>query len=303
MPTLKGELERQYNAGPDGAVATRRFVVRSDSQADDGPQILTAPFLPAYGDTHPRNPLIFALDFEAEQDSKSWQKWIATIGYRVPERGESPDDDNPLLIDPEISISQDFQPIAAVAEVDTTTGVPTAPLANTAGEAYDPAPEAELPITNIQISRNEAAAFSVSTYLDLNNSINNAAFGFGDYTFAALTVQVRAQIGTLQRYVSPVTGALTLYRRVSYVLRHNPLGWDISALDQGSYYLNADDDKIPFLTAIDRTADPPITTSEPYIGLLDGAGGKLPDGGTAVFNSHPAKKRRNFGVLNLPAGP
>lgn len=286
--TLVGELRsKRYRLTPSADQAERAFIVRSDNKSDEGTAAIAACGV-SRKDAHPTNSSLLAIEFSAEQDGDAWWKWTVTVRYSKP---ESDEELNPLNRDPQISYSTESVTVAAVADVDTSTGDPDGAITSSAGEPYDPPPETEIEIQIISITRNEAAAFSVDTFYDYQGAVNSNSFTFGDLTIPVALCKLRSTIGPAQSWVDPDTFVTTNYREVNYTLAINPLGWDITILDAGTYWNDSGDIK-KFLDEF----------SEPYIGLLDGSGGKLTSG-SAVFRTFNSKKRLSFVPLSLPSGP
>ena len=282
---------------PNEQTETRMFNVRSDSRTDFSTDILSAPGVPRFGDAHPRNTRIYALDFQTTQDDEAWWLWVVEITYRIPEDGNDPTGDDPLAWDPIVTMDGEEALIAIDYAVDPTTGEPFEAAVNSAGEPFDPPPETELELLNIVVQRNEPEAFSVSTFFDYYNAVNDASWTFGDMTFLEGQVLLKPRISSVQIYVSNTTGQETRYREVTYNLRCNPLGWDVKLLDAGTFELIFAD-KVAFMT--NMVGDIP---AQPRIGLLDGEGSELQSGSDPVYITIKTKKRRNFDALNLPSGP
>ena len=296
MAYLLGEIPgRTFGGTIDSRTAQRKFKVRAQLQSEDGPDIYGAAGVPAYGDAHPKNPFMFATGFDAVQDSKTWWLWIVTVKYETPGREDAENnvEDNPLLRLPQINYDTETIMVAALGEVDATTGDVTKAVVTSAGEPYDPPPEEELDILMISITRWETPVFSLSQYRQFQNAVNDAAFTFGDLTIAIGEAKLRIRIGPTENKIMPDESRL-YYRQVDYVIAVNDLGWDLSALDWGTYYIDGSGNKVNF-------KDDPAEGTE--FGLLDGSGGKLSTGAAEFFNTWKNKKRANFAVLALPSGP
>ena len=269
----------------------RAFIVKSTAKTEYAEDI--AAVVPVdYGDAHPRNAGYYAKEFDATQDSSCWWKWIAVVKYARKEGQEDPDgnpEDLPLLRDPEISIDTETISIAARGEVDSSGDLVKA-IATSAGEPYDPSPEEELEILLVNITRWELPNFSMAQYYAYQNGVNDAAFMFGDQSIAEGHCKIRTRIGRRERHVAN-DGTETEFRQYDYTLAVSPLSWDIELLDFGTYYLDAGGNVKKF---IDEGKE---------FGLLDGAGGKLPDAADPEYNTWKNKRRVDFTALSLPTGP
>lgn len=290
--------------------SSRTFYVIAESRAESDFDIFGATGMPVrYGDRHPRNVGVFALEWSATQDPRHWYKWTVEVGYTRPEENQDSEnnpDDNPLLRMPDISYDTESVTIAATGERDADGNV-TKGIVTSAGEPYDPHPEEEVEILLINITRWELPFFSVVDFLRLQNGVNDAAFTWGDATFEEGQAKVRIRIGATQQHTlkSPADpndpndrpGQIVRYRQHDILIAVSPLGWDLRLLDFGTYY---NDDG-----AIKRFIEDGSDAKE--MGLLDGAGGKLADGdpigSNAVFNFWKNRTRVPFDFLALPAGP
>jgi len=291
----------------DDITSRRTFIVIAESRTESDFDILNSTGFPVrYGDLHPRNAGVFALDFSVSQDSKHWNKWTVEVGYKRPEESQDAEnnpDDNPLLRQPDISYDTESVTVAAVGERDSNGNV-TKGIVTSAGEPYDPHPEEEIEILLINITSWELPWFSVRDFLALQNGVNDAAFTFGDATFGEGQAKVRIRFGKTEQYTlkdpdnpNSAPGTVVRYRQRDILLAVNPLGWDLSLLDFGTYYRAEG--------SIRRFIEDEQDAQE--MGLLDGQGGRLADGNpigsNAVFNFWKNRKRVPFGFLNLPAGP
>lgn len=296
--TLKGELtERRGGLSGGKGSRSRRFIVVSDNKSDFESTVFATTGLPKYNNLHPDDPTLRARGFNAEQDREAWWKWIVTVDYEEPSPSSDPDAnqfDNPLDKPPEIETYTDSIMVTARGEVDASGNLIKA-IKNSADEPYDPAPEEELDVMVIQISRFAIADFSVSLYQQYNNAVNDAAWTFGDKTFAEGQVKIKIRIGPALFWRHPETGASFRYREYVFELFCIPHTWDIELLDWGTSYLDGATRK--------RFIDEPQPGTGNEFGLLDGSGGKLGPTDEPVWLKWKNKKRVAFGPLNLPSGP
>ena len=293
---------REYQLQPGSTSAKRGFKVRIDQRNENIYSILGAAGVD-YGAGHPDDSTLYALDFSAKQFRDSWQHWDVDIRYQNPDELGTDFQLNPLLRAAEIDYDTETDFYVAPGTVNQSTGELEDVFMTSAGEPYDPQPEQEVQILVVNISRNEPASFSVDLFARYNDSTNSAAWTIGDYTAQRGQAKLRARIGRAEIWKNPATGAVTVFRPVDYQIKIHPLGvWDIVLADAGSYYKEppagggaGPDLQVPFVT----TDMPPV----PYIGYLDGSGGKLGDGANPVFNQYENKRRLPFSALFLPPGP
>lgn len=296
MATLIGEQRtRDVDVGADKTTHKRSFKVRATDRTESDRDIVSAVGI-GYGVQFPGNPFLYARSFKAKQDTKTWWLWIVTVTYE-PYEGESttgeggvlenPEDD-PVLRPPQISYYTESVQVAARGEVDAD-GLVTKAIVTSAGEPYDPHPEEELEILYINIRLWRGPTFSVDQYVKASNSVNDAAFTFGDVTFEEGRVKIKSSVGPIENIFLSQRQTQIFYRELNFELAVHPFSWDLSLLDFGTYYL--DDGEVK------RFADKGME-----MGLLDGFGGEL---GTQApkFNTWKNRKRFDFGLFNLPKGP
>ena len=294
MAQLIGEKKgRQYN----DQNRTMTFIVRAEQRSEDAEDILAAvPVVP--GMWHPKSFGYYADTPDVTQDSVAWWKWIVVWNFKRVVGNEDPEtnpDSNPLLFEPEISI--DFQTIEVDAKGELLDDGTYRPIANSAGEPYDPHPREELEIMMISIARNEAPAFSLKKLRQFQNGVNATDWDFGDETIESGKAKIRIRVSPKRSKVLELDQQVIQYRRYEYMIAVNPLGWDIELLDWGPSYISGiDEGGNPVSKLFSKTDDKEM-------GLLDGSGGKLPSDGVAQFLTWQNKERVAFGDLNLPQGP
>ena len=295
--TLFGEVpERELTSTADSKERKRVFLVRTSAKTEYGEDVMLAPGVPQYGDIHPRNAAMVARRFKPKQDRRAWWKWTLEVGYVVPDQQEDPEDnpdDNPLLRDAEITYSTESITIASRGEVDASGNI-TKAIVNSAGEPYDPTPEEEIQVLLVTYRRWEVPNFSVSLFYSFQNAVNDGNFAIGDLTIGEGFAKVIMLVGKTERHLDP-DDVETKYREFEYRIMVNPLGWDLEVLDWGTFYFESNEKKLF------------VDEQNQEFGLLDGSGGRLtgdpPAPGTEVYNKWKNKERKDFSLLNLPAGP
>lgn len=186
--------------------------------------------------------------------------------------------DNPLLRPPEISFYAVKRRIVAdkqMAGLDEGKAIK-----NSAGAPFDPPLEREETALGLTITRNQAAflAGTIRTYID---TVNLGSWR-GQQPRTCRMVDIQAQ--------QAIEGA-TFFWRVTYKIEIAPAGktWVKEVLDQGTYYL-ASGKKVSFIDDRGRHVGK---------GLLNGSGGKLPDGDAPVYLSAYLFDETDWSGLNL----
>lgn len=154
---------------------------------------------------------------------------------------------------------------------------------NSANEPFDPPPmyDVAVPILTFTIFRK---AFNWQVVGQFVNAVNADPF------FGANQRQFRiTQISTGGPENKTINERTIWYYPITIEMKYAREGWDLTVLDQGSYYLDTGAKKA-FATE----------DGQPYIGLLDGAGGKLADGAKAVFRVFRVYTEIAFAGLGLP---
>jgi hypothetical protein len=306
--TLRGERAegRQRVATKDEITYQRIFVVETDSDHTGAREVSFCPGLPFLGYQYQTSteydPLARCISRNAAPVGNSRRLWEVTVNYSSkhddPEE-ENNEEESLELEPPEVSfdfatrmrvVQQASQILSSTDEgvvLDNEYGAPT----TSAGEPFDPPPEIEEHFPVLTITRNELF-LNVNQIRDYVNCVNSDNFQGG----GPRTVKLNG-ISTRKQYKKNLR-----YWRTTYTLEFRPDTWDLQLLDIGSYSLrfvvdpeditNVTTERVYFLT----DDDPP----QPRLGLLDGAGNPLSDGGTPVFRRFPnVYTSRPFNVLQL----
>jgi hypothetical protein len=306
--TLRGEKPegRTRNVTKDETTYQRVFVVATDNDHIGAREVSFCPGLPflgyQYNTGYEVDPLVRVISRSAQPVGNSRRVWEVTVNYSSkhddPEE-ENTEEESLELEPPEVSF--DFATRMKVVQratqilSSTDEGVildneylsPT----TSAGEPFDPPPEIEEHFPVLTITRNERF-LNMEQIREYVNVVNSDNFqGGGPRTVKINGISARKQYKKNLRYW-----------RTTYTLEFNPATWDLQLLDIGSYSLrfvvdpediaNVTTERVYFLT----DDDPP----QPRLGLLDGQGNPLSDGGTPVFRRFPnVYTARPFNVLQL----
>ncbi len=298
ITSVKEIIEAEFTLDIDGGDAKREFYVTTDDPSESYVTIWLATGI-VYGDGHPNDAGKQMYEVDVRRDPQS--ELVFRVEFRYQRLGTELTEleVNPLLRAPRISMGGDIEQFTAPGVIDETTGTLVGVFANSAGEPYDPQPVEELDIPWINIVRNEASAISVSLFYSYRNAVNSDVFTFGDLVVPAGFAKVLMSAGETQEWADPATPSnITFYREITYRIRLHPLSWDINLLDAGSFFFFDSDTRKSFVTDQEPR--------EPFIGLLNGSGGRLDDEpGTPdpVYNVFPNRRRLPFSALSLPSGP
>lgn len=274
---------------------TRHFLVECSSVAD-GPVIVTSAIgLPRLGQRYlfgnELHRFARVIDISPKRKAENSPLWEVSVDYETPDPkdGEQKDgqSENPTIELPEVSTSfEDFElPITKFYNIDTEEI--QAPKASN-GEIYDPPlmrRESRLVLT---ISRNEDLySPHPATSILYQNCVNSDRF------WSAAPGQVICKGITAARQTKQLAnGSVFAYLKVSYTFQFART-WDLEQLDHGNFYK---DDMAPDAPKIFFTS----VEGFPIKGLLDGAGGKLPDGEDPVYQIYRPYRRLPYRLLNLP---
>ena len=283
-----------------GVTTHRRvFVVRVDNKQDGEPIVLAAPGLPQMFDGYQTDTDIdlasIVINRRAKQigDSLVWEVDIAYSSAQEPgAQSDQPENADPLDLQPIIRIGYETFQVPIPGEINFDAGVGDPPFAgailNSVRESFDPPPmkDESRPILTITINLPEFPSAEVLPYQD---AVNNDVF------FGAVPRQLKMMGGptTTGRTKSTGGGVTVFYFPVTYTMAFKRDLWDLQLLDQGTFFIEE-------ITGVKRS----FLTNDgiPYIGLLDGTGGKLDDADDPVYLRFFIYPQENFGELAPPRG-
>ena len=300
--TLRGERAegRQRTASADEITYQRVFVVESDADGVGAREVSFCTGLPflghAYSTDNENDPLVRCISRSAAPVDRHRRLWEVTVGYSSKHEDQDPNEDNgeeeQLEFEPpEVSLTftRKTRAITGAATLTDSYGVVVANafggVTTSAGEPFDPPAEEEIFLPVLTISRNEINA-NFALWNDYSNSVNSVAFLGAPPRTVRLAVEARKQYKKNLRYY-----------RVSYVCEFDDLTWDLQLLDIGSWYLEAGAGGVIERKYFLTEDDPP----QPRLGLLNGFGVPLEDGGNPVFRTFRRRKERDLNALQLQA--
>lgn len=142
----KSDQGRDARIGTDGLLEiTESYIVVTDNALDDGPFILRAPCLPLRGETHPVLQTVYAQERECRQRPDSQFVWDVLVFFRETLFVF----DNPLLDPPRIQYG------TVRTREPYTVDVTGIPMANSAGQPFDPPPMRDVTRPTMTYTRNE----------------------------------------------------------------------------------------------------------------------------------------------------
>lgn len=265
----------------EGRVEYRDTFLVKASHKSVGPQFVTTRTrgLPKRGDIYKAGE---EFDFaarvtrvEARCDDDVPELWYVDVTYST-EAGDQPPANNPLdrpaefdvdWVEHRLIVPGERRPAESLADV-----IPwVAGWTNSAGEEFDPPSEYDADRLVIRYVVNEPK-LNMAAFRAANNSVNKAAF----LGFPKRTLRLRCKTSLMRE-------SGQVYLRSSYELIHNEETWDATALDAGTYYLDANQ-KIPFKDKEGNRIK----------GRLDGNGGALPVTDPDVFRRKQVHRLMNF---------
>lgn len=280
---------------------TRKFLVETDDWGD-GPLVATG--------TGSGVPLMFTIyslpaerhlyarlrEMSAERREPNSLWWVITCEYSTPpvpspkeggKRDNPGEQDNPLLFIPEINMRTETYSQTVFGIYDSDNNLVPCMASN--GEVYDPAPQKDLTRIHLDITRNEDISSAVpAAAIQYTNYVNSDTFwGAGPGYAKCVGITAERQNKQLSN------GNQFYYLKVKYSFVFKAEGWDTLLLDNGSYYYDSmlRTKKLKFISSDGH----PLNH-----GPLNGTGGKLPTGGTPVFNRFKFYPNIAFGTLGLP---
>ncbi len=304
--TLRGERSegRQRNATKDETTYQRVFVVETDSDHVGSREVSFCPGLPflnyQYFTETEIDLLARCVSRDAAPVGNHRRLWEVTVKYSTkhedPEKEEN-EEESVELEPPEVSF--DFgtrmKAVQIASQVYDENGVVKTNIyggpTTSAGEPFDPPPEIEEHYPILTVTRNELF-LNTNQIREYINTVNSDVFQGGP----TRTVKCNG-ISSRKQYKKNVR-----YWRTTYSLEFNVNTWDLQLLDIGSFHLefvvNPED-----ITDVDTQRKYFLTDDEPAqprLGLLNGAGDRLLDGGTPKFRRFPTVyEAKPFAALQL----
>ncbi len=278
---------------------TRVYYVHTDGVGDHGDLVLAATGVPEYGQQHPT-------DLGAYVSGRTPREigpghWEVDIAYTTPDPGEPPPgsaEAQTLQLDPKISVGlvTVMKPLTSTAQETYDAANQVQPLlstgfANAAGEPWDPPMLYRKSLPTLQITRFEPT-FSGDIAMQFTDSVND-----NEVTIAGF--KLNARMGMMMGITTSgfewqtFGGQRFIWFPVTYVIHIDWETFDIWALEQGTFFVDASDGdkRKAFLT----------DEGYPRGGLLTADGDENTDLTTPVFKQYTNTKRQEpWGGLRLP---
>lgn len=209
---------------------------------------------------------------EAKRDQQQPLLWNVDVRYSTAtETQQRQVAENPL--DRPAVYSWDNVQYQKVARKD----VEGAPIKNSAGERFNPAPEIDDSRPVLRVERNEVS-FNEARAIDYQDAVNTDMFHGFDPGKAKV-----AKIAGTSEYENSVH-----YWKVVYEIHFRREGWLLSVLDEGTFYLSGGEKKL-FKDAQGQFL---------HTGLLNGSGGQAAVGYYTFINFY-VYKERPFNVMGI----
>ena len=276
----------------EGNSLSKKFLVYVSSPLDGPITVALAPGIPTIGSSwiygNEYHEYSRVLSYNCDRLEGTDYAWHVTVNYGLRENDELSTYD-PELAQPEASMGSEVDSVPALGTFNGSQFTYSGGLRNSAGEAYEPAPTRRVSRSTLAITRNEHITTDVmATKFQYESRVNTDTFwGWapGYVVCDAITTAI-----TYVEIPQERGGGIYPYLRTTYNFVFDPFGWHPKIVDQGSYYIDDDDNKVAFTT----------DDGQPINGLLDGSGGKLPDGDDPVFEEKKVQPQIAFSGLQLP---
>ncbi len=206
-------------------------------------------------------------------DGVDGRRWKVEVDYAPLDPREQ---DNPLDVAPEVEY--DFAQFERICDVDADGFQVT----NSAGDYFDPpiVRDDSRPVLKVSVNLKTFDPAWADTYRD---GVNESPW----LDRPERTVKVAAIRG--KRASHPSVPGDHLYWQVYMEFHVNPDTWDVDPLDQGLYYRDASDHRLPVLDSNGM----PVTAPQ----LLDGDGAPLEVGGDAQYMHYEVYKKFDFAAV------
>lgn len=254
---------------------TRKFLVETSSFGD-GPIVAISaagipPLFSTYAITNEFHLYARVRNIQAERAAPNSLYWVVECEYQTKSEEDEDEDDNPLAALPEIRLGFTTKEEIVIGELTgSLKDAFSNGIKNSADEVFENPPTRTVSQMVLTITRNEAVtAAHPATALSYVDTVSSGAFFGQDAKTARMVgISVDRQVKQLKN------GGVFPYLKSSYNIQFKDEGWKVKLLDHGSYYKDIQDNKISFKTE---------EGAEPYLGLLDGSGGKLAGAADPVY--------------------
>jgi hypothetical protein len=284
--TYKGERKGRREADRDieGTHTYRRVFQIGTDNAQDGADIVLAALSAQGIDIGTPYSTDTENDFEAlvreltpVQLPNTATEWDVNVFYSTiaDEQDEDP------LARP-VDVTWTFETFRVIANAGVGEAGDPSPILNAAGEAFDPPPQIDESRQILIVTRNENTIDPI-LIRQFQNATNAQPW------LGAEEREIRIK-GIVARKMTNNRDPNNKYWRVTYTFVLNEKTWDLVLLNQGTYFIDADDGnkKKSFTTE----------QGQPYVGLVTAFGDEAEVGGE-TFETIVAYKTKDFSVLNL----
>ncbi len=212
------------------------------------------------------------IDAQIDPDCNDDSSWVVSVEYAPYDPTQFPE--NPLNHPVKISWGENRFEQTCFEDRNGD------PVVNSAGDYFDPPISIDDSRPTLRIVRNERS-YSPTYALSWKDTINTDTF----YGFPPGTVKMSTPLGDLE--YNPVCG---FYYVITYQFEINPDGWKKQILDQGMRQIDSGV-KQKILDDKGEEINSPA--------LLDGAGTRLPTGGTPVALTFEVYAEADYSLLGL----
>jgi len=252
--------------------------------------------IPEYGTPHPEDETSFVVEKTADPVPDSWGRvWKVTVRFAFPKGLTQGTGGGP----PAPSDNQGNEPPFPLPNTHRSWSSWTRQLAkrrayplvnlvtNSAGDPFSPPLTVEDHLPQVTFVRSQTT-FNPKWKSEFEDRLNDRDFKIWstpEWTAPKWSLKVISITGD----ETAATGKTPAWWTVTIVIQYNPDLWVEKPLDQGGRYLVA------------GVKTKCLTNGVPVVALLDGAGGRLADGGTPVFLDGIAPATKGPYRLNLDA--
>jgi len=275
---------------------SRTWIVVTDNLQDGPKTVIAAPGMPKKWDGYSAGTETdtAAKLITVDPDQIADKVWEVQLKYDTDYQDKDKDDPDEDPTNPETWVwhwSMDFMEREKAAQYEVDEGYDEGRgkgIVNSAGEPFDPTimiPEF-LPVFTFtrKMLEADAVAYTKQFAVGYTGVMNNNIF----WGRAAKDARIiGASVSPPETFQS---GGIDLRNRTfTWQIGFNWDSWDVSVIDQGSYYIAAGK-RVSFISP----------EGQPYVGLLDGNGGAVAIGGDPVLRTFTVFEEKDYGRLGIP---
>lgn len=268
---------------------SKSYRVISNSFGDDEVTIAAAPGIPTMYSPHPEFHFAVVKSISASRDPQASTVWKVDVTWETPSNKDKDDKDDqhsdPKQDLPIVTWNFENYQVAAVESDNPFMSA----IVNSANEVFDPVPQMDKSRIIITIKKNYDVASGVEQQVMLFHDTINL-----DTWWGFMPGQVKCQGAAIDgiKMRQQAQGGVIYYLEVTWTFACLPQDtWNLTLLDVGSYYNDANGKPQEFLT----------TDGHPRLGFLDGRTGAIsPDDAPHYIAPIRIYINHAFGSLNLP---